>query len=91
MGWSTGSEIFSGLIEVLKDKVDDVPLREEIYDVLIPLFEDHDCDTLDECIDEDIAFKNSFIRIYPETELEEEDNFYYDDVTGDWIIPSEDE
>ena len=56
MGWSSGSGLFNEVIEILKDKVDDVLVREEIYDGLIPLFEDYDCDTLDECLGKDIAF-----------------------------------
>lgn len=91
MSWSSGSEIFTGLIDVLKDKVDDLPLREEIYQVMIPLFEEQDCDTLYECVGADKAFDNVYTRLYPETQLDEEDNPYYDDETGDWIIPSDDE
>ncbi len=81
MGWSSGSAVFSEIIGVLKDKVEDIPLREEIYEELIPIFENSDCDTLDECLGTDIAFDTVFKGLNPDIEDEEyetewEDNDY---------------
>ena len=50
MGWSTGSRLFSRIIEDLEDEITSTETRENIYKLLIPLFEDEDCDTLDECL-----------------------------------------
>ena len=71
MGWSSGSAVFADIITVLKDKVEDIPLREEIYEDLIPVFENADCDTLDECLDIDIAFDTVFKGLNPDIEDEE--------------------
>jgi hypothetical protein len=78
MGWSTGSRIFSEIIEVLQKQVPDDGVREEIYDELIQLFwNDYDCDTLDECKGEDKsfdkAFKN-FIGIDEDEDIWDEDD-----------------
>ena len=56
MGWASGSRIFSGIIEVLQEHVDDFDVRRDVYEELINLFEDADCDTLDEAVGEDPAF-----------------------------------
>lgn len=83
MGWSSGSDLCREVISILKDKVEDIPLREEIYVSLIPAFEHADCDTLDECLDLDIAFDNVFKELNPDIEEqdwnEEED---WDDVNS---------
>ena len=55
MSWSRGSLIMSEIIGAM-EKVPDVKTREHVYAILIPIFEDQDCDTLDECIGKDVAF-----------------------------------
>ena len=82
MSWNNGSEFFSSIIEILKDTVGDIPTRSDIYERLIPVFENADCDTLGECVGEDVAFDSVWETLYP-TDTEEE---YYDEETGDWII-----
>jgi hypothetical protein len=57
MGWSSGSGLMSDIIFGLKKVEKDAARREAIYGVLIPAFEDQDCDTLYECEREDKAFK----------------------------------
>lgn len=37
--------------------------RKKLYLDLIPAFEDFDCDTLDECRSDDIAFKEAFKQL----------------------------
>lgn len=91
MSWSGGSELFHSLITILKDQIEDHPLREELYLKLIPLFEDYDCDTLYECVGEgDTAFDNVFKTLYPDDLDEEGDGAtHYDAETGDWVIYEE--
>lgn len=55
MSWSSGSELMSSVIFALSH-VKDSAVRRGVYAVLIPAFEDMDCDTLDECRGEDAAF-----------------------------------
>lgn len=72
MGWSSGSRIMNEIIEVLKDVVDDRDERFDVYYRLIEIFENNDCDTLDECLNEDTAFDEAYRDIYPEYFEEEE-------------------
>jgi hypothetical protein len=73
MSWSNGSRLFSRIIEDLGDEVTSTSTRESIYKLLIPLFEDEDCDTLDECLGLDPAFDTVFNDMYPEYSSEEDD------------------
>ena len=59
MGWSTGSRLMSDIIGALQEKVPEEKLRQEIYEELIPIFEAFDCDTLQDCAEDDIAFHDA--------------------------------
>lgn len=72
MGWSTGSSLFSDVISILKDKIEDDVQREDLYYDLIEAFENYDCDTLDECKGEDKAFDRAYKQYV-------KDNFDIDD------------
>ncbi len=72
MGWSSGSRLFGRIVEELEDEVPDLDTRMGIYRVLIPLFEDEDCDTLEECLGLDTAFDEVWQELYPELEEDEE-------------------
>lgn len=76
MGWSTGSILMSDIIDSLKDKVPDDKVRQDIYEALIPAFQNFDCDTLDECADDDVVFKNALKEF---GYFEEEDEYIDDD------------
>lgn len=60
MGWSSGSRVADDLIKALSETVEDDYIREEFYRKMIEIFEDHDCDTLDECVGVDAAFDSAF-------------------------------
>lgn len=49
MGWSGGSELLSGIATVLMDEVEDDDTRSNIYEQVVEMFSDHDCDTIGEC------------------------------------------
>lgn len=80
MGWASGSPIVGEIIETIDELVSNYQTRVEVYKRIIEIFEDADCDTLDECLDEDSpAFKEAYNSIHPNhsdfNEFEEE----YDD------------
>jgi putative N-acetylmannosamine-6-phosphate epimerase len=56
MGWAGGSELMNEVIGVLKKHVTDADVRVAAYAGLIRAFQNHDCDTLDECEGRDAAF-----------------------------------
>lgn len=56
MGWSSGSRLMSDIIDAVYSNVRDKSARAKIYEILIPAFEDFDCDTLSECTDVDEEF-----------------------------------
>lgn len=66
MGWSSGSAIMSEIISALKEVGISKEDKVEIYERLIQVFEDFDCDTLDECLTEDPAFKLAYNQLYPD-------------------------
>jgi hypothetical protein len=82
MSWSGGSEIMSQIISNIKDKMDPED-RETLYKELITSFEDKDCDTLYECLNEDSVFdkvykEHSFFAMtetdFSEDEWDDQDN-----------------
>lgn len=56
MGWASGSSLMSDVIASVKKEVRDKDARTRLYIGLIEAFEEHDCDTLEECLGEDDAF-----------------------------------
>jgi hypothetical protein len=76
MGWSSGSRVADDLIKALQESVDDDYVREEFYKKMIEIFEDHDCDTLDECVGVDAAFDSAFEE-------------YTDPAIDDWVDDEE--
>jgi len=66
------TRLFGRIVEELEDEIPDVDTRESIYRVLIPIFENEECNELEDILGEDIAFDNVFEELYPEL-LEEED------------------
>ena len=71
MSWKGGSVIFSEVIDALIDNGVPDEARYNIYLDLIKVFEDEDCDTLDECMDEDKEFKKAYIELNGEPEEDE--------------------
>ena len=63
MSWSGGSELMSSIISsLLKNGIND-EIRYEIYNDLIPVFEQEDCDTLYECAVEDDMFHKALYEL----------------------------
>jgi len=72
MSWKSGSSIFDEIINHLMETVDDDQLRKDIYSGLIEIFENHDCDTLYECQNQDEAFDEVWDEMYPPDEEPED-------------------
>lgn len=67
MGWGSGSELMGDIMYALsKEKVSKRQQR-AIYKILIPVFEQHDCDTLEECCDDE-DFKAVYEELNPPEE-----------------------
>jgi len=73
MGWASGSGLFSRVIEVIQENVEDHDDRVAIYEELIEAFSDSDWDTQDECLGEDKAYDEALYNVFPEWKDEEDD------------------
>jgi hypothetical protein len=80
MGWASGSSLFSDIIEAVNDCDIDEETRISLYEKLIPIFEDEDCDTLQECLGEDSSFDKVYHTLYPPDQ--EDDLVDFDDTDG---------
>jgi hypothetical protein len=65
MGWSSGSELYTEVISVIKDEVPDFETRVRMHKKLIKAFGNHDWDTKDECEGEDPAYDKALSELYP--------------------------
>ena len=74
MGWSSDSllRLFGRIVEELEDEIPDIDTRVSVYRTLIPIFEDEECNTLEDILGEDVAFDSVFEELYPELTEEEE-------------------
>lgn len=73
----------SEIIESIMENVSDAAERADLYSELIGIFEDYDCDTLEECLEIDEVFDEVWTEKYPdEEEILEEEEDIWDDQTG---------
>ena len=56
MGWASGSEIMSEIIDETKLAIPKEKARRAFYRQMIHVFEQYDCDTLDDCRGADPIF-----------------------------------
>ena len=66
MGWASGSSLFDDIIDSINEVDIDEDTRKLLYEKMIPIFEDEDCDTLGECVGKDKAFDFVYNSLYPE-------------------------
>jgi len=69
MGWSGGSGLMLEVILSLKKHVT-LKARHDVYWDIIPAFEDADCDSLIECVNEDPAFRAAYRELHPPEDQE---------------------
>jgi hypothetical protein len=50
MGWARGSEILGDIICLIEENVLDDYTRRKLYEGLIQIFSNYDCDTIEECM-----------------------------------------
>lgn len=79
MGWASGSRLASELIDVAKVTITNEVERAAFYEKMIYVFEDSDCDTLDECVGNDDVFDEVWEELYPSTYDDSDEDEYYDE------------
>ena len=79
MGWASGSSLFSDIIEAITDCDVDDETKYMLYGKLIPIFEDEDCDNLQECLGQDSVYDKVYNSLYPPDDDSELLDFEYDD------------
>ena len=79
MGWASGSSLFSDIIEAINDCDVDDETKYMLYEKLITIFEDEDCDTLQECLGQDSVYDKVYNSLYPPDDDSELLDFEYDD------------
>ncbi len=62
MAWSTGASIFAEVAETIFRYVPDEDDRKMIYKELVELFQDYDCDNLNECANIDFILDEVLIE-----------------------------
>lgn len=72
MGWASGSLLMSSIIEVMNEVNVGPDDKKVIYERLIDLFMDYDCDTIHECLGEDEIFDQALRTVDPEAFEEDE-------------------
>jgi len=76
MGWSTGSDLFAEVAEIIERHVHDEQIKINIYYEMISSFEDYDADTLEECLGISDALDSVLKEVYniddPDKDEEEE-------------------
>jgi hypothetical protein len=65
MGWASGSRLVSQLIESAKDTISNTSERSYFYEQMIEIFEEFDCDTMDECVGVDTIFDEVWEKYHP--------------------------
>lgn len=72
MGWASGSRMAAELIDVAKITITNENERSAFYEKMIYVFEDADCDTLDECVGIDEIFDEVWDELYPSDNYDED-------------------
>jgi hypothetical protein len=66
MSWSSGSRMMGEIIQAVTEAGINNRKRIAIYEILIPVFEDNDCDTLYECMGDDPSFDTAYRGFHKE-------------------------
>ena len=65
MGWASGSYLMELIIEGAKQEFPDHDLRKRMYKIIIPAMRDQDWDTELECLEDDDAYAEALMELYP--------------------------
>lgn len=66
MGWARGADVMHGLIEAANDTPICALSRHELYMKMIPVLENEDWDTQDECLGRDDMFDAAMQNLHPD-------------------------
>ena len=66
MGWSNGSSILADVIEAIEEFASSDCDKVSMFERIIEVFEDADCDTTGECLAQSPAFDEAYARIHPD-------------------------
>jgi hypothetical protein len=66
MSWKSGMDVAEPIVVAMREHVP-AEVRRPVYDVLIRVFEDNDCDTLYHLVDTDEVFADAFKAAHPGT------------------------
>jgi hypothetical protein len=66
MGWARGADVARGIIEAAIRIGMCATMRRWLYLEIIPVLEDEDWDTQDECMDDDPEFAAAMKQLHPE-------------------------
>lgn len=66
MGWASGSGMMDEIIDAMNEVGLDEVTRKELYEKFIEIFENQDCDTLQECEGKDTAFDDALKTVHPD-------------------------
>ncbi len=73
MSWASGSKVLSEIIEAVDRHVLDDSDKMSLYKDLILIFEEYDCDTIDECLEIDSMFDEVYSEYIGDEDSEEEE------------------
>ena len=66
MGWASGSSLLSEVWRAVEKHLTSKKQRVLVCKSLIEAFEAEDCDTIDECFDDDPVFEVAYYELHPE-------------------------
>lgn len=66
MGWASGTDLMSEIIDAAKEAIPEDWKRKEFYKKVISAFEDMDWDCQGECLREDPAFDDALKKLHPD-------------------------
>lgn len=70
VGWSSGSELYDGVIEAALLAIPDLDKRVTFHMNVIDSFENEDWDTQEECLGRDEAFDIALRKLHPDWEID---------------------
>lgn len=72
MGWSRGADIMHGIIKAVNRTNLRPSEKKQFYLDIIPVLEDEDWDTQDECMGDDTVFAAAMLHFHPDWDWDEE-------------------
>ena len=88
MGWSSGSELFSSVIDAIKPEIESKETRTRIYIDLIQRFQAYDWDCVPDCLGEDQAFDDAYRELEIKDSKDKEQIEWFEEYYKEkWQLP----